>query len=305
VYEVERKIDGTNGAFQLIQTVPTANCTTSVCRHTDAAVQPGIQYVYRVRAKTGSAVSSYSDQKSIRVLGPVAPPSIAIDDAAGPGNVKVTWNAVAGAQGYSVRYRTPTCVLGNDCDVSISPSNSSTSSNFSVVVPLQAGVPYQIRVQASNNLSPDPPNPGLNANSRSSADVTNVFSMDRPEVVSFCSLPNTPQQLRINFQSSGSSSGSSSALLVMGANGGEVWARFGTSGVFNRSNVLNFQGGIPSLGNYFPANPMTGVSSVIVPIPTGKTFFKIRVYNQFGSLESYLPISGAPFVEPGGINQCD
>jgi hypothetical protein len=30
------------------------------------------------------------------------------------------------------------------------------------------------------------------------------------------------------------------------------------------------------------------------------------VYNQFGSLESYLPISGAPSVDPGGIiNQCD
>ncbi len=305
VYEVERK-DGPNGVFQLIQTVPTANCssTGSVCR-TDSAVQAGMQYVYRVRARSGSVVSPYSDQKSIRVLGQVAQPSILINDAIGLGRVSVSWNLVPGADQYLVKYRPAVCGNVNGCETNIEPPYSQQGGSFFVDVQLPTGIPHLIRLEARNNSGSQGlqnQNSGLTANARSSADVANVFSMDRPEVVSFCDpSPDTPGRLRINFTALGSAS-----APVKGANIGEVWARVGETGPFNIYGILNFPNGTtPDPGEVFPANPEAGVSSVIVPKPTAKTYFKIKVHNQFGSIESVLPSTGEWFDPDQQIVFCE
>lgn len=123
--------------------------TSTTPTYRDAkSLEPGVKYAYRVKAvfTTGTSGFSDSDEGYLKVATPV----VKATDGESTTRVMVTWNAVAGAQSYTIR-RGKTSVLADANDLQTDGEDYTTTDLFYDDQKADSGTLYYYWVRANGN----------------------------------------------------------------------------------------------------------------------------------------------------------
>lgn len=114
-FTIERSTDGAN--FATINGVSSKAGTGSTAAYTDAAVQAGTSYYYRVKAMNGTVSSDYSNTITITVVNGTAAPTGAkatVSTGTSTDTIRVTWTAPVGTiSNYDVQFATDVAFTTN------------------------------------------------------------------------------------------------------------------------------------------------------------------------------------------------
>ncbi|WP_446830353.1 fibronectin type III domain-containing protein [Candidatus Foliamicus sp.] len=135
-----------------------AGSSGSTARHTVTGLTNGTAYLFRVRAFRGIAAGPTSDNVSATPApAPGKPQNVAA--VPGDGSVLLTWNAIASATKWQVRYKAGNAAWGGWADI----AGSSGSTARHTVTGLTNGTAYLFRVRAFRGIAAGPTSDNVSA----------------------------------------------------------------------------------------------------------------------------------------------
>ncbi|MBR2027461.1 MAG: hypothetical protein IKA10_00545 [Oscillospiraceae bacterium] len=133
-YEIYRSRTGNTGSFSKIY-------TTDKTTFTNTSAQAGEMYWYKIKAVHSNVEANSVLSDATGVICRLSQPEITLTNVASGGKIKISWNAVEGAEKYEV-YRSKTGKAGSFARISTTKNTSLTNTSA------QAGTLYYYKVKA-------------------------------------------------------------------------------------------------------------------------------------------------------------